>query len=414
MQKFPLPHLTRRDALRAVAGAAVLGSCRAASGPAAASAASPIRPEVPDPTLREVCRAAGIRHGAARDHYIDPEDPMLDTLMARECDVVTPENGGKWILVQNREGVFDWSRFDAAVALAKSIGAQPNWHTILWQHMGTPDYMKLPAARQAELGIGESAYFSPDGTLGPENYWRRFTDMVARVKERYGDVFYRIDVANEVFFWETAESHPQEQDRYGFRKGMWWVAAGGDKGPEWLDPFFHHVRQVFPRAKLVLNEFGIELDEGWQQRKRAYLLDWLTGAVKRGVPIDGLGLQSHLISGKPYDRKGMRSFLRAVDRLGLPVHLTEMDADETRLPRSWSREEKDRTLALLVNQYLTDVLGHAKLVELCWWHLRSDLNYIGREHAYLKPQPSPYDAQSRPLPLYEAAVQALRARTRAG
>ncbi|SMH44575.1 endo-1,4-beta-xylanase [Azospirillum agricola] len=417
MTKLTLPFPRRRDVLRVAACAAVLASCRAATDPTAAIAAAshPDRPDEPAVTLRDVCRAAKIRHGAARDHFIDPEDPALDRLMARECDVVTPENGGKWAVFQPEEGYFDWRRMDASVELARGIGAMPNWHTIIWQHMGMPPYMKLPVERQPELGIAENAYFSPDGTLGPDTVQARFADTVARVKARYGDSFYRIDVANEVFFWETADSHPQEQDRFGFRRGMWWVAAGGaEAGPEWLDPFFHQARAAFPNAKLVINEFGIELNEGWQQRKRAYLLDWLTGAVKRGVPLDGIGLQSHLIAGKPYDREGMRRFLRAVDRLGLAVHITEMDVDETRLPRSWSRAEKDRTLALLAGQYLSDVAANSRLEELVWWHLRSDLNFIARENAGLDPQPSPYDRHSRPLPMYEAAVQALRGKTRAG
>lgn len=407
---------SRRDLLWTAAAGAVLASCRGASGPTTAEAAA-TQPQAAEPavTLREACRALGIRHGAARDHFIDPEDPMLDRLMARECDVVTPENGGKWGVFQHTEGNYDWRRFDAAVELARSIGATPNWHTIIWQHMGMPPYMKLPAGRQAELDISESAYFSPDGSLSAENVWPRFTGVVEAVRQRYGDVFYRIDVANEVFFWETVESHPKEQDRYGFRRGMWWVAAGGaEKGPEWLDPFFHHVHKAFPKAKLVLNEFGIEIDEGWQQRKRAYLLDWLTGAVKRGVPIHGLGLQSHLIGGKPYDSAGMRKFLRAVDKLGLSVHLTEMDVDETRLPRSWSRAEKDRAMAQLARQYLADMLDNARVEELCWWHLRSDLNFIAREHPDLGAHPSPYDEQSRPLPLYTAVVETLREKARTG
>jgi len=410
---MPMPFsLTRRDALRAAAAAAVLASCNAASGPTAASAASPAK--LPEVTLRDACRAVGIRHGAARDHYIEPEDPMLDQLMARECDVVTPENGGKWAVFQPREGHFDWRRFDAGVELARRIGAQPNWHCALWQHMGMPDYMKLPAGRMAELRIAEKSYFSPHGTLSPENYWKRYTDMVAAVKRRYGDSFYRIDVMNEAFFWETPQSHPHEQDAHGFRKGMWWVVAGGAKGPEWLDPFFHHMRREFPSAKLVINDFGIEIDEGWQQRKRAYMLKWLTDAVARGVPIDGVGLQSHLMAGKPYDSQGMRRFLRAVDRLGLPVHITEFDVDERHLPRSWSRMEKDRFMANLAGQYIADVAGHSRLVELCWWHLRSDLNYIARSRPDLRPHPSPYDAASQPLPMYEATVQALRNRTRSG
>ncbi len=402
----------RRDVLRAAACAAVLAGCRTAAGPVLAAAP---RPDDPAVTLRDACRAVNIRHGAARDHLIEPDDPALDRLIARECDVVTPENGGKWAIFQPSEGQFDWRRLDAAVALARRIGAAPNWHTILWQHMGMPPYMRLPAARQAELGIGENAYFSPEGTLGPDTAGARFADALAQARQRYGDVFYRIDVANEVFFWETADSHPQEQDRFGFRRGMWWVAAGGaEAGPEWLDPFFHQARAAFPTARLVLNEFGVELNEGWQRRKRAYLLDWLTGAVRRGVPIDGVGLQSHLIAGKPYDREGMRAFLRAVDRLGLAVHVTEMDVDETRLPRTWSREEKDRGLALLAGQYLADLLTHSHVAELCWWHLRSDLNFLAREHPALDPQPSPYDRRSHPLPLYEAAVQALRGKARAG
>lgn len=415
-KRFPSLSISRRDALRAVAAAAVLASCKATTDPSVAEAASAAATSraVPEVTLRDACRAAGIKHGAARDHYIEPEDPMLDRLMERECDVVTPENGGKWAVFQPQDGRFDWARFDASVELARRIGAQPNWHCALWQHMGMPDYMKLPQRRMAELGIGEEAYFSAEGTLSPENHWQRFTDMVAAVKNRYGDVFYRIDVVNEVFFWETERSHPQEQDRYGFRRGQWWVAAGGaTRGPEWMDPFFHHIRKEFPSAKLVLNEFGIEIDEGWQQRKRAYLQTWLTDAVKRGVPIDGLGLQSHLMAGKPYDRDGMRKFLRAVDRLGLPVHITEFDVDERHLPRSWSRAEKDRAMAFLAAQYAGDIAGNAKLAELVWWHLRSDMNYIARERPELNPHPSPYDAASRPLPIYEATVQALRNRSRA-
>lgn len=383
-------------ALDTAAGAVTGGSARR---PATADGAGA--------TLREACRARGILHGAARDHVVVPEDGELDRLMARECDLVVPENGGKWAVLQPREGDWDWRRFDRAVRDAGLIGAAPVWHCMLWQHQGMPAYMKLPARRQAELGIADPAYFSAEGTLGPDNCWQRFTDFAAAVHRRYGDAFHRIDVANEIFFWETAESHPHEQDEHGLRKGMWWVAAGGERGPDWLDPFFHHARAVFPSARLVLNEYGIELAEGWQQRKRAYLLRWLTDAVRRGCPIDGLGLQSHLTAGKPYDRDGMRSFLRAVDKLGIPIHVTELDVDETHLPRHWSRDEKDRVLAWTAHEYLRDVVDHARVVEMTWWHLRSDLNWISREHTDMSRHPAPFDAASRPLPLYDAAVRAL-------
>ncbi|WP_109121287.1 endo-1,4-beta-xylanase [Azospirillum sp. TSO22-1] len=402
---------SRRDLFGVLAGVLWTAGCaQAFDGEALQPPLVPVAG--PGPTLRDICRSRGIRHGAARDHVVLPDDPELDRLMAQECDLVVPENGGKWAVLQPQEGNWDWRRFDRAVADARAIGAVPAWHCMLWQHMGMPEYMKLPIGRMPELRIGEPAYFSPEGTLAPENHWRRFTGYAAAVRERYGDAFWRIDVANEVFFWETGSSHPHQQDAHGFRRGMWWVAAGGDRGPEWLDPFFHHARRTFPSAKLVINDFGIELAEGWQQRKRAYLLRWLTDAVKRGVPIDGLGLQSHLFAGKPYDRDGMRTFLRAVDKLGIPVHVTELDVDERHLPRHWSREDKDRAIAWTAQEYLRDVAANATLVEVTWWHLRSDLNWLASELRELKPNPSPFDATSQPLPLYHAAARALEGAAR--
>lgn len=403
---------SRRDLFGALAGALWTAGCVQTIDGAALDPPPLIPAGGPALSLRDLCRNRGIRHGAARDHVVVPDDAELDRLMAQECDLVVPENGGKWAVLQPQEGNWDWRRLDRSVADARRFGAAPVWHCLLWQHMGMPEYMKLPAARQGELGIGEPGYFSNEGSLAAENHWRRFTGYAAAVSDRYGDAFWRIDVANEVFFWETPASHPHEQDAHGFRKGMWWVAAGGAKGPDWLDPFFHHARRTFPSAKLVINDFGIELAEGWQQRKRAYLLRWLTDTVKRGVPIDGLGLQSHLIAGKPYDREGMRAFLRAVDKLGLPVHVTELDVDETRLPRHWSRDDKDRALAWTAHEYLRDVAANAQLVEVTWWHLRSDLNWIARENPEMKPHPAPFDAASQPLPLYHAAARALESAVR--
>jgi len=393
-------NLTRRTLLAALSGAACLTATPALAGGVARQ------------TLLEVCRARGIRHGTARDHGPGNGDALLDRLIERECDVLVAENGGKWGLLQPADGHFEWERFDASLDHARRIGARPVWHTILWQQESMPSYMRLPTGRMAELGMSDPAYFAPDGTLAPENHWRRFTDHVAAVRARYGDAFYRVDVANEVFYWETELSHPGQQDRHGFRKGIWWATASGAEGPEWLDPFFHHARKAFPSAKLVINEFGIELAEGWQRRKRDYFLRWLTAAVRRGVPIDGVGLQSHLIAGKPYDREGMRAFLKAVDRLGLPVHVTELDADERLLPASWSRADKDAYLAGMVEEYLRDVARLSTLAEVTWWGLRSDLNFISRLRPDLDARPTPYDPAGQPVPLYEAAVRALSAKPR--
>ena len=65
-------------------------------------------------------------------------------------------------------------------------------------------------------------------------------------------------------------------------------------GPEYLDIAFRTARAADPKAKLVYNDFGVELDVPWQRDRRRVMLDLLDGFKKRGVPIDAVGIQSHL------------------------------------------------------------------------------------------------------------------------
>jgi endo-1,4-beta-xylanase len=228
---------------------------------------------------------------------------------------------------------------------------------------------------------------------------------VDRIAERYGDIFYRIDVANELFLGDLTED---TVDPYGFRKGTWWHAAGGADGPQWVDRFFHYVRRAFPSAKLVVNEFGIEAESAQHRRKRAALLAWLKGAKARGCPVDGVGLQSHLMAAAPYDTPGMRAFCRDVKSLGLAVHITELDVNGLRLPTTLSRHERNRITAQYARHHVTVLADHADLAEITWWGLRSDLNHTAKRHRHERRlEPSPFDAESRPLPMYDAVCQAL-------
>ena len=50
----------------------------------------------------------------------------------------------------------------------------------------------------------------------------------------------------------------------------------------------------------------------------------LKGLVNRGVPIDGVGLQSHHIN-RVHDIDALKRYIRSIGQLGLKVEITELD-----------------------------------------------------------------------------------------
>ena len=95
--------------------------------------------------------------------------------------------------------------------------------------------------------------------------------------------FHSWDVVNEPL--KPGDGRPDNLRRSVFAEKI---------GPEYLDIAFRAARAADPKTRLVLNEFGIELDTEANRDKRRALLALLDGFKARGVPIDAIGLQSHL------------------------------------------------------------------------------------------------------------------------
>jgi endo-1,4-beta-xylanase len=67
-------------------------------------------------------------------------------------------------------------------------------------------------------------------------------------------------------------------------------------------------------------------------QKRQAVLALLTRLVKRGVPIHGLGIQSHIIAETHVTGTGFKKFLHSIEDLGLSILVTEMDVRDHLLP----------------------------------------------------------------------------------
>ncbi|MEO6922547.1 MAG: endo-1,4-beta-xylanase, partial [Bryocella sp.] len=182
-------------------------------------------------------------------------------------------------------------------------------------------------------------------------------------------------------------------------------------GPKYIDIAYRTARQADPHALLVYNDYGIEEDNEPSAQKRTAVLELLRGMQRRGVPIDALGIQSHLTASSPAGYGvGLAGLIADVERMGLKVFITELDVNDRRLPAAIP--ERDDAVAKTYAQYLKLVLAHKPVIAVLTWGITDKATWLntkdfGRSDG-LPERPLPFDPNLKPTPAFFAEVNALR------
>jgi endo-1,4-beta-xylanase len=103
----------------------------------------------------------------------------------------------------------------------------------------------------------------------------------------------------------------------GWRRSKWLEIIGED----FMERAFRFAHAADRKAKLLYNDYNME-----NPAKVEFLVKVLRGYLDRGVPIHGVGSQSHVGLGYPDLELWERSIAACID-LGLKVHITELDVD---------------------------------------------------------------------------------------
>jgi endo-1,4-beta-xylanase len=154
------------------------------------------------------------------------------------------------------------------------------------------------------------------------------------------------------------------------------------------------------------------------ERHRSAVLRLLDSLLKRGTPVDALGVQSHL--GSKYsdtptglgdiDERAWRHFLDEVTGMGLDLLVTEMDVHDNPLPGAIG--PRDRAVADHARRYLDIMLSYPQCRTVMCWGLSdrySWLNQFRPRADGLPKRPCPYDADFHPKPFRESIADAFRA-----
>jgi endo-1,4-beta-xylanase len=353
-----------------------------------AACASPVWPWTPgDLTGAQSLRAHAEQRGLLVGCAVIPEklqsDPEYASLVAAQANLLVAENAMKWKALRPAPDRFDFSGADQIMDFAAQHGQRVRGHNLCW-HKALPDWF---------------------GVITKQNARQILTQHIQTVAGRYAGRMQSWDVVNEAIDLKDRRSD-------GLRQMPWLDLIG----PDYIDLAFHTARQADASALLTYNESGIQHDTPAQSNKRDQVLSLLRRLQKRGVPIDAVGIESHLSIPGPQAGSGVRGFVRDLKRMGLQVFLTELDVNEQQL--AGSDAQRDTAIARAYTEYLFMMLAEPNVTAVVTWGITDRYTALNKdkfERRDGKPQrPLPFDEDYQPTPAFFALRDAVDRRVPPG
>jgi endo-1,4-beta-xylanase len=356
----------------------------------AAALATRISAEDAEDSLDSIARAKGLRFGSALGGRGLADARYLDLVRA-QCGLIVPENELKMQVVQPAPGEFHFERAAALFAFADSANLQMRGHTLLWHHprwlprwLETYDFGTEPATAAAGL----------------------LTNHIRKTTTQFDNRIISWDVVNEAVDNVTGQMRETRLSK----------CIGTPD--EVLGLAFHAARDVLPDTELVYNDYM-----GWERdgaNHRSGVLKLLERLRRDGVPVNALGLQSHIgadnqpaNAARPFDardERAWRRFLTEVTGMGYRLIITELDVNDTSLPGAVAA--RDAQVAALARAYLDITLDFRELRVVMAWGLADPLSWLQARIPRADGAPkrcNPFDVKYQPKPLRDAIAAAFRA-----
>lgn len=314
-------------------------------------------------------KAAPFPIGAcARSNH--PDDPAWRALALRNLDQITAEWEMKMEAIVGDDGTLSFTGADRLAAFARDNGLRLHGHALIWYSQDNAFFRGLPEAR-----------------FGAE-----YDRYIAAVTGRYRGQAISWDVVNE----------PVSEDGSGLRDCLWSRRLGLDG---YMIRAFEQTRAADPDAVLFLNDYNLEN----LPAKGATFLKTVERLLKAGAPIGGIGTQSHLDIEIPAGQ--IRAWMRDAASLGLPIHVSELDASlrrdgpvDLRTPTQ-RREQQVARVRELAEAFMA--LPERQRFAFTVWGLRDTDSWLREgERDDGKDSPLPFDAAGRPNPMARAMVEA--------
>ncbi len=221
---------------------------------------------------------------------------------------------------------------DLCMEFCEENGIEPREHALAYDHF-YPDWLR---------GISE------DETK------KKMEHHFKEIAELYADRLPTVEVTNEMLWREGVTS---------FYKSLDFVL--------WC---FETARKYFPNNELVINEWT---GDAWEN---SVLFDYASKNIKRGAPIDAIGLQYHVFvkreeeyakTEKLYDPRWLFSQMDMYATLGKPIQVTEVT-----VPAYSGLDEDESLQAEIINNLYTLWFSHPSVEQIIYWNLVDGYAYV--------------------------------------
>jgi endo-1,4-beta-xylanase len=331
-------------------------------------------------TLRREADKAGVLVGAAVDPRRFNEADYTRTL-AREFNLVEPENVMKWGTIRPDQATFNFGPGDKVVAFARAHGMKVRGHCLLWSEHN-------PA-------------WLTQGNFTPEQMNAMLREHITKVMRHYAGRVFAWDVVNESFLADgTVET------------SVWYDSPGigfKGKGTDYIEQAFRWAHEADPKALLFYNDYDTEAVNA----KSDAVYEMVKDFKRRGVPIDGVGIQAHIFKLDPKEFESIRTNIARLAALGLQVHITEMDVALNVDAEGRLLDEADlQKQAEMYRLIAAACFEQPRCTAFQTWGFTDKYTWIPEYTKGKQGSPLLFDKAYAPKPAYTAVVESLASRRR--
>jgi endo-1,4-beta-xylanase len=279
--------------------------------------------------------------GAQADRW-QLEIPKLAAFVATNFSMLTPGNQLKWIMTQRVPDRYDFTDGDWMVNFAEAHGMKVHGHNLC-------------------CNGGNPGWFAK--TLTKQNAEKYLTDHIKAVAGRYKGRIDSWDVVNEpIAIWMKKPD--------GLYPGPWLDLLG----PGYIDLAFHTAASVDPKPLRVLNVHHVESDLQTDQQTRVATMKLIRSLLSRKVPIQAVGLESHIRLKDPLVSPSRDAWVRELRDLGLEVFVTELDVNDS--TATGPVAQRDAALGDVYAAYIKAIVPVTQGKRLIFWTICDQRNWM--------------------------------------
>ena len=330
-------------------------------------------------SLRQEADKAGVLIGTAVRTSQLSETAYASTL-AREFSMVEAEDAMKWWVLRPEADRYDFRQGDEVVRFVQAHQMKIRGHCLVWGR-DNPDWLT-----QGHFTARHLSHF--------------LHQHITRVMKHYG---------NQVFAWDVVNEALDENGNV--RDSIWYNQPGiglSGKGTAYIEQAFRWAHKADPQALLFYNEAE---GEGLNRKSDA-IYAMVRDFKRRDVPIDGVGVQMHIllpeadISAIAAD---IASNIARLTALGLQVHITELDVslpvDSNGQPRAYNLSRQADVYRGIVRACLSS----PGCTAIQTWGFTDKYSWIGSHSHGTRGQALPFDRAYQPKSSYRAVIEELSA-----